>query len=412
MIKTELGFLEDFFFSKYPIVFGYGLPICNYLLSLLLMAATGWIIVTTASLCEKNSDYFTTYVLVAMIFIMEITEITTYVLSDWTKVALLIIYVQFPWLQKSYLVNMALKFFCKTKILQPVRETVGQFSLLRHYQHFPIKARPRRPTHAHIKVPEKVKEMIVDCLTLSIDESQIVHVSNGEKSLERNSKKEELGWACDLPTSVLTILVWHIATCYCETKSSQTAPSSSTYKEVATTLSNYCAHLVVNAPDLLLDRSKEEKLIFDETDRVLEGAKDENAMWEKMMPGADVESNSKTAARMGAMLGMKLVDGIEEEEERWKVLGEFWVEYILYLASSNNIQAHKKHLASGGEFITHLWVLLYHVGILERPEKAANSEGQLLPIQIKAPSSKPSIMRQSLCCLSTPSCVRVCVVAS
>ncbi|KAG6535085.1 hypothetical protein ZIOFF_000039 [Zingiber officinale] len=395
VIKTELGFLEDFFFSKYPIVFGYGLPICNYLLSLLLMAATGWIIVSTASLCQKNSDFYITYVLVAMILIMEITEITTYVLSDWTKVSLLIIYVQFPWLQQSYLVNTALKFFFRTKILQPVREKVGQFSLLRHYQHFPIQARPCRPTHAPIKVPEAVKATIVDCLRLSKVESQTVQVSNGEKSLERNGKKKELGWACELPTSTHTILVWHIATCYCETKkTSQTRePSSptSTYKEVATTLSNYCAHLVVYAPDLLPDRGNEAKLIFDEmiteTDAVLKGAEDENEMWKKMIwKGADEESNSKTAARKGAELGKQLVDEIKKEEEIWKVLSEFWAEYILYLASSNNVQAHKEHLASGGEFITHLWVLLYHVGILERPEKAPNTEQ---PADQKAPNTQP-----------------------
>lgn len=386
VIKTELGFLEDSFFSKYPIVFGYGLPICNYLLSLLLMAATCWFVVTTASLCQRNSDFYITYALVAMILIMEITEITTYVLSDWTKVGLLIIYVQFQWLQESYFVNMALKFFFKTKILQPVREKVGQFSLLTHYQHFPIKARPCKPTHAPIKVPEKVKETIVDCLRSNQGESQTVHVSNGEKSLERNNKKEKLGWACELPTCTQTILVWHIATCYCEAKSSQAGPSP-TYKEVATTLSNYCAHLMVYAPDLLPDRGNEAKLIFDEmiseTDTVLKGAEDENAIWEKMMKGADEESNRRTVARMGADLGKTLVDEIEEEE-RWKVLGEFWAEYILYLASSNNVQAHKEHLASGGEFITHLWVLLYHVGILDRPEKAPNTEG---PDQ-KAPNTE------------------------
>jgi hypothetical protein len=47
-------------------------------------------------------------------------------------------------------------------------------------------------------------------------------------------------------------------------------------------------------------------------------------------------------------------------------MAEFWVQTILYIAPSDNAKAHMEHLAHGGEFLTHLWALLTHAGILTR----------------------------------------------
>lgn len=36
---------------------------------------------------------------------------------------------------------------------------------------------------------------------------------------------------------------------------------------------------------------------------------------------------------------------------------------LLYAAPSGDVQMHMQHLSQGGELITHLWALLYHIGI-------------------------------------------------
>jgi hypothetical protein len=61
------------------------------------------------------------------------------------------------------------------------------------------------------------------------------------------------------------------------------------------------------------------------------------------------------------------MDMVPDEAQRWKVLVDFWGEFILFLAPSDNDDIHAEMLATGGEFMTHLWALLTHAGILERP---------------------------------------------
>lgn len=61
---------------------------------------------------------------------------------------------------------------------------------------------------------------------------------------------------------------------------------------------------------------------------------------------------------------------IDDNDKIWKILAEFWVELMLYVAPSKNAKAHAEHLARGGEFITHLWALFSHAEI-ERDHSSA-----------------------------------------
>jgi hypothetical protein len=57
---------------------------------------------------------------------------------------------------------------------------------------------------------------------------------------------------------------------------------------------------------------------------------------------------------------------VPADARRWEVLAEFWIEFLLFLAPSDNMNIHTKMLGAGGEFITQLWALLSHAGVLER----------------------------------------------
>ena len=73
----------------------------------------------------------------------------------------------------------------------------------------------------------------------------------------------------------------------------------------------------------------------------------------------------------GAKLGKKL-ERITDYSARWKVIADFWSEMILFVAPSDNVRGHIERLTHGGEFITRLWALLTHAGIVEQQKEKQN----------------------------------------
>ena len=89
------------------------------------------------------------------------------------------------------------------------------------------------------------------------------------------------------------------------------------------------------------------------------------------------ESDDTTINR-GARLGKQMLDEIGEPGNIWKFLADFWAETMLYVAPSEDAGAHAEQLANGGEFVTHLWALLYHGGI-ERDEHSPANPPECVP---------------------------------
>jgi hypothetical protein len=139
---------------------------------------------------------------------------------------------------------------------------------------------------------------------------------------------------------------------------------------VAKTLSDYCAYLVAFVPDMLPGHGYDTQRIFDavvmEARKSLTGCDTVSSRCEKLTMMALASDSSCTILELGGRLGREL-RGVVPEARRWKVLADFWAEFILFLAPSSNVEIHAEKLAAGGEFMTHLWALLTHAGILERP---------------------------------------------
>lgn len=94
------------------------------------------------------------------------------------------------------------------------------------------------------------------------------------------------------------------------------------------------------------------------------------------------ESTGTSIFRKGVKLGRQLEE--MEDDKRWKVLADFWAEMLLYVTPSDNVKEHIEFLANGGEFLTHLWALLTHAGILDRDQR------NVLDIENAETSGQPS----------------------
>uniref|UniRef100_N1R4V3 DUF4220 domain-containing protein n=1 Tax=Aegilops tauschii TaxID=37682 RepID=N1R4V3_AEGTA len=145
-------------------------------------------------------------------------------------------------------------------------------------------------------------------------------------------------------------------------------PSS---RRVATTVSSYCAYLLAFVPDMVPNHSYTasqilDAIILDARER-LGTTKTLSERCEKMLQlGKPDMVQDMSILILGANLADKLLS--ENKRPRWKLLAGFWADLVLFLAPSDKADVHADHLATGGEFMTHLWALLTHAGIVHRPD--------------------------------------------
>ncbi|KAF8659607.1 hypothetical protein HU200_058361 [Digitaria exilis] len=226
-----------------------------------------------------------------------------------------------------------------------------------------------------VKLSENVMNAIIDFLIESHG-----HLTNGVASLEKNGVLGDLSWACDATTTdgavSRTILVWHIATTLCEHQLDKQGREEEAVRK-ASTLSKYCMHLLAFAPNLLPDHSSISESILDqsidkgggrwqELDKVLEGDTDLESRFKELLKVniGDGDVSEAPLVAQGVHLARQI--GMQDSKLQWKILSDFWVEMMAYISPSNDAWAHLEVLARGGEFITHLWALLTHAGVLKR----------------------------------------------
>jgi hypothetical protein len=97
----------------------------------------------------------------------------------------------------------------------------------------------------------------------------------------------------------------------------------------------------------------------------------------KNLQGTEEGDNPTTVSKKGVKLGKqleKMADGV-----RWFVMEDFWAKKILHAADLHyTTKQHMQHLENGGEFLTHIWALLAHAGILDR-DKDQQGQGVRIP---------------------------------
>ncbi|KAK1609537.1 hypothetical protein QYE76_033210 [Lolium multiflorum] len=245
-----------------------------------------------------------------------------------------------------------------------------------------------------VKLSIQVKQAVIDSLIRSKGQ-----LTNGARSLEDNGVHGLLSWACAVSDEMLihSILVWHVATTICKHRldaelangGKQIAalsvedssaidiagPCVQDSSAVASNLSQYCAYLIAFAPDLVPGHSFDSESILDQSIKdarrfpLLQVTKKmEQKCKELLDPSKIIDDNDARVVAQGARLARQLMK-IQDMAKRWKVLSDFWAEMMLYVAPCDDgqVRAHLEALARGGEFITHLWALLTHAGVLKRP---------------------------------------------
>ncbi|XP_045085598.1 uncharacterized protein [Aegilops tauschii subsp. strangulata] len=409
VIAHELSFLHDYYYTSLPVSYAKSwLPIVSVFISL---SCIGYclfpiiiFIVTIPGFsyaqiichqvhCHHESDplhmpgsgadvqfgklfydLLPLYLLVALVVLVEAREIASYMSSNWTKVALICGYVKHTSWQKSSVIRKCVGLVLRTrcKIMKHWEDKMNQCSilvlharrnpvaLLRHLLHLPDQKK---------KVPRPVKTAVIDTVRRY---ERIKRRSNGTTPLQLQVN-DDLLWSFEEAKGTSdAMLVCHIATSILEVRSRGHKQPLSDHEIVATHLSQYCAYLVANSPELLPDdavwcRSIYEAVKKDATRVLRDGGdqvstatpEEEHQQLFKLLSG----QSKHHVLKDGGELGRRLAELPEGEEVAWKALAEFWSETVVSVAAAcDNIDEHAEAVARGGELVTLLWALLAHVG--------------------------------------------------
>lgn len=240
-------------------------------------------------------------------------------------------------------------------------------------------------------VPLELKKLIFDQLkeksaeAINIDACKKLCARRGDRVLDR--------WNCHVPDihrSIKevefdqSILLWHIATdlCYYSDEPHSLNPVARQSRETSQLLSDYMLYLLVMRPFLMPNGLGQ--IRFEDTcaevDELLKERKyiSEGKQVCKMIlgvntdiPPSEVKGDRCKSVLFDACRLAKSLQCLETEEDwskemKWEMMSHVWVEMLCHAASQCRGLHHAKQLSQGGELITHVWLLMAHLGITEQ----------------------------------------------
>ncbi|KAL3741591.1 hypothetical protein ACJRO7_017109 [Eucalyptus globulus] len=364
--------------SKYPVNLHRRRSVLRLLLLPILVFVPLMLLYYAFSLHDKRTTVVT-LVLITSIVVVELTQFVITIFSEWAKVTYICKYVRSECWQRNRCAEMLIGIMCRVWLVKPWGRQLRQYSLLKSYSYSPWKCIYNKRTAAYFDQKSNGQKQIAPTnlakqVKKAIARSLAKYLEKGQVSLRRNDLSDELSWACDLETTTHVIMVWHIATTLCEHEvpCAQLSQEHTDNFGIATNLSHYLAYLVAYAPRMLPGHPCRTKYIFGRAvSEAREKLGDSFVSMEKRIKKLkmviDDERYRETIVGRGAQLGMQLVNEVVDKGRIWKVLADFWVDMMLYVAPSNDTAVHAKYLTTGGEFVTHIWVLVSHAGITRDP---------------------------------------------
>jgi Protein of unknown function, DUF594/Domain of unknown function (DUF4220) len=190
----------------------------------------------------------------------------------------------------------------------------------------------------------------------------------GSKALERHGQLKTLEWSMKKEFDECIIL-WHVATdiCFHADKSNQLSQDDP-ISVVSWKVSNYMVYLLTQQQSMMqlgYGKTRFEatcavaKKIF-KTERKLEEQKARELLLEKTFEGGE---DGVSVLVDGCRLAREMLK--IDKKIKWQVIGETWMEMLAYASIHCDSYQHAKALSRGGELLTHIWLLMAHMGVVE-----------------------------------------------
>ncbi|XP_052193736.1 uncharacterized protein LOC127802087 [Diospyros lotus] len=371
-IEIELGFMYDVLFSKVGTIFtAWGFILRFITLSCVVCVLVGFFMVDKPSTKDLKDDVQITIILLLGAIFLEIVGLLLQLVSDWavvwawkhpSKLSSPVLFLHEHLISKRQrwsdkvrqfsLLNFCIKYE-ETVLNRMVQDVCGWGKLLSF--NFSLSSRTVNPT---------LKALIINQLkdrsqTNSGQTLQTSRTKLGEWTLNKYSCKQVFQWTMNLEFGE-TIVLWHIATDIC-----YHSEEPSDESEAAKIFSYYMMHLLLICPHRLpfcntggdfWQTCTNIKDIFERKDVRKPSSRAEACKLLKEIPRKDCKGITVKRAK-------DLASDLMATEERWGIISNLWVEMLCYAAMQCEVKRHAQELRHGGEFLTHVWLLLMHFGI-------------------------------------------------
>ncbi|KAH7852798.1 hypothetical protein Vadar_029317 [Vaccinium darrowii] len=410
VIAIELGFIYDVLFTKASVAHSS----TGLILRSISLVSSSAAFLAFCIVVDKHNlsteDIITTYMLVVGAICAEIYAIVMLLFSEWTLLRLK--------QQQQRFSNLLYQFISTSCWASMNRkrwsDSIAQYNLIGFcIADKPAKCRGlqrffrihealeigRYKTRA--KVAIELKKKIVASIktrSASIYSSQGLNEalsSKGAYTLQTRELESSMGWSVAHVVELdHSILLWHIATDLCY----YSDPSPSGNAKIGKSLSDHMLYLLVLCPFMLpkgigeiryRDTCEEVKRVISHTPR-RDGATYSRAQVCQSLlegftrcPGEGNENESTSVLFDGCKLARSLqsLQELETDDYKWDVITEVWIEILCYAASNCDWKFHIQELSRGGEFLTHVSLLMVHLGFSNQfRESVGKFLGNSIPI--------------------------------
>ncbi|KAL6629465.1 hypothetical protein ACP70R_029230 [Stipagrostis hirtigluma subsp. patula] len=378
-----------------------------------------------------RADIAVSYILLVGAIVLDVSSATTFIFSKMSfnfpvRIMRIASYIRPAWSRKQWSQELGQYSIIKRHIMQ---DTAGMASIkqwigkrlgpwgvdLLELAHIPI-----------TKDKTPIKEFILDNLLCSGRRSEWnIASSRGQLALQKwmgghedqdsartgKALEKSVRSGADFPTSVL---IWHIATEICYYNGDSTSNNSDKLKkdkEVSRELSNYIMYLVFKCNVMLTSNcrlihdnahSEIRSILSDQEGhhvnlgekdafmKILKSKKEEERQdhsTAEIQKREELASNDNAADNHVEKLRQSAKDlyspvlpracevaqeliSINHETDRWRLIAAVWLEMLYYTAPRCGAAFHYEHLTTGGEFATHVLVLMRSLGPFLPPPSA------------------------------------------
>ncbi|XP_022714550.1 uncharacterized protein LOC111274185 [Durio zibethinus] len=408
VVEMELAFMYDLLYTKASVVYSrWGLSLRCINLSLTC------IVLVLFSLADdkhkyNKADLVITFLLLVVAIVLDIYAALVILFSDWT----------FVWLCLHKKTSI-LKAIASIQLFNNPRwsNTMAQYNLLG----FALREKPMiydpilsevKPHLCHrilklfkflgiVEKQEKERYVTKEVISSTLKKWIFKHLKERLKATVHDtsdvgSKKfaveihghSELKWSVEKGFDE-RILIWHIATDICYHLEESVGAAIQSKREMSILMSRYMLHLLVNYPsmlpaglgDILIEDTCAEVIDFCNTpvppkNKIETYNKLVNATMGTELLGRRYKAR-KSMLSDGSSLARSLKEIPNKEEvnnitpnsltleNEWTLIADTWVEMLAHAASHCEGSQHRQHLRRGGQLLTHVWLLMAHLGLTD-----------------------------------------------